>query len=225
MRVTEVDADSILYFDPSEKEEAEEKVKADKFFGGKLFDVLGALLSSSSSNNRSYDDDEEEEVEPYWAKIDRYGRDTLERELYGDVVGYSYDDDPVETGVVLTENYILFPASEIIRFDEIEKFGLFNHCGRRLHKFIMDRLGQPYDPRIIQYGFDEDPDVDDHEVNGAVLYIVTKDGKLIKDGIDLEVQYRKELVDLIAARSGATDLSTEDVFEGKFDWSYIEGIE
>ena len=50
-------------------------------------------------------------------------------------------------------------------------------------------------------------------------------GKLIKDGIDLEVQYRKELVDFIAARSGATDLSTEDVFEGKFDWSYIEGIE
>lgn len=208
MKITDIDVESILYFDPTEKEEFEADAKYNKSFFGRFF----------GQGRTGF-----EEGEPYWHKIDRYGRDTLERELYGDVVGYSYDDYPVETGVVLTEHFMIFPASEIIRFDEIEKFGLFNHCDSRLHKFIMDRLGQPYDPYIINPRYEEDPD--EELESGAVLYIVTKEGKLIQDAIDLEVQYRKELVDLIATRSGAPDLSTEDVLEGRIDRSYVEGIE
>lgn len=199
MKVTDIDVDKILFISPFEVSSTPEESE-----GGFFKKLFG----------------KKETVDPaafYASEVKSRGVDMLREELLSsETVAWRQESPYQEYPIVVTPNYLFIPGEDIVRFDDIIKFGLFNYQGDCcLHwQYAMDRINEPYDPSYTgEYEGEETYEVDRFKVT---LVMVDNVGQKFEYHFLMEKEDRQEFVSLLASRTGAPDYSDDDVLKGEF---------
>lgn len=157
-------------------------------------------------------------IPTYETAIEEAGRDVLEKEILDDdyILLYTLDKDRTDLYVVLTENYLILPNQDVIPFEEVTRYGLFNELEVPFAQYAEDRMGIPFDPTFIsEYEGEETYELDRFSM---LFSYVDQHGLVYKYTIYMDVADRQEFYDYLSARlEGKDDYTSKLVINGEFE--------
>lgn len=150
----------------------------------------------------------------YTSRIKEFGRDVLYDELLRGYDAYKIDKAPLDTMIILTENYLIIPEHEVFPLETLRKFALFtswNVCT----EYAQAREGCPYDPDYVsEYENEEAFELGRFEIR---LILTDNFKQRYQHFIFMEVPDRKDFHQGIIDRCPrADDYTSEDVLEGGY---------
>ena len=201
MKITDIDADKILFVSPVESAAEEEHSEG----------FLKKLFGKKKISPNDF----------YREEVKSRGVDLLREELIDEVVAaYQMQSPYQEYPVVITSGYLFFPGEDIVKLDDIAKVGLFNYFGSSGDhwQYATDRINEPYDPSYTsEYEGEAAYEIDRFKVT---LVIVDKIGQRFEYHFLMDKDDRSEFISLILDRTGAVDYSDSDVLKGEFDENF-----
>lgn len=196
------------------------------------FDSIEPLLVLGTSNKSNYQSEDEEkgffdklfrknkknDIPPFEAAVERIGKDVLESEILNDeyILAYTVDKNRNDLYVVLTENYLILPNQDVISFENVKRYGLFNALEPDFAQYAEDRMNIPYDPTYTsEYEGEETYELDRFSL---LFSYVDNHGLRYMYTIYMDVADRKEFYDYLSARlEDKEDRTSNLVIEGKFE--------
>lgn len=195
------------------------------------FDSIDPQLVLGTVNRSKYQQEEEpgfldkffhknrkNEASPFDEAIEKIGRDVLRQEIQDDeyILAYTLDENRTDLYVVMTENYLIIPDKDIISFEDVVRYGLFNELEPDFSQYAEDRLNIPYDPTFkSEYEGEDTYELDRFSI---LFSYVDQFGICYRYTIYMDVADRKEFYEYLSARlEDKVDWTDPLVLEGRFE--------